>query len=250
MKTRKKKLLVTVDWDYHIPEKIEWDMGHREAAFFLTVIWGLRGQLIDQMKTTGEEIDFWDKLHSKLNFKVDSVVVTDSHGSVIDLATKFDDVLLFDAHHDCWKIVDFSLKSVQCHDWGTAWAVSGMRNKMWWVCPDWQDKSLIIDGVDKMSEENLVTLSFAEFMKKDWSDYEVTACHICRSGCWTPPWLDEEFQNFVNKSNFGHVCPDSAPWDGWLPRWSEGDAEAAKKMYQDMRTMTPTAKRICNDNGS
>ena len=78
MKTRKKKLLVTIDWDYWVPEKLEWDMGHRESQFFLEAIWAFRGQLIEHMKTTGEELAFWDHLRSKLHLEIESAVITES----------------------------------------------------------------------------------------------------------------------------------------------------------------------------
>ncbi len=44
---------------------------------------------------------------------------------------------------------------------------------------------------------------------------EVTAVHVCRSGAWTPPWLDEEFCRFVDALGLAYEvvsCPERK-WD-------------------------------------
>jgi hypothetical protein len=43
----------------------------------------------------------------------------------------------------------------------------------------------------------------------------VSAIHICRSGAWTPPWLDNKLDQFVEATRFTYEtvdCPERK-WD-------------------------------------
>ena len=54
--------------------------------------------------------------------------------------------------------------------------------------------------------------------------------HVCRSGCWTPPWLDEAFVAFVKaygkdlkKANL----LQNGEWNPLKARWSKADLKKA-----------------------
>ena len=60
----------------------------------------------------------------------------------------------------------------------------------------------------------LVTGGLAHWLLK--GQIEVAAIHICRSGAWTPPWLDAKFYNFVQGLNMPYrilECPER----NWAP---------------------------------
>ena len=117
-----KKTLLTVDWDYFVPEEFTWDIGHRESIIFLDMLWHTRGRLIDEMKTSGEQVGFWSRVKDSLNIETNEIIVTDSHVHVIDEAAKCNHVIIIDAHHDCWPLDAADPIKLHCGNWLTGWA--------------------------------------------------------------------------------------------------------------------------------
>jgi hypothetical protein len=59
-----KKTLLTIDWDYFIPEDPFLDFGHNESIFMQNEIWHMRAissniDLIEKIQTNKEEDNFW-----------------------------------------------------------------------------------------------------------------------------------------------------------------------------------------------
>ena len=84
--TNNKSAMLTIDWDYFVPEDPIHDFGHMENLFFLDQIWWFRVQYIDNIKTSGEELVFWNRLREKNIFPIDQVWVSDSHLPAYDIA--------------------------------------------------------------------------------------------------------------------------------------------------------------------
>lgn len=67
--------LLTIDWDYFVPEDLMLDLGHRETSFGINTVWKVRalgfahaGEAIEsKVQTTGEERGFWDKIKAKFD---------------------------------------------------------------------------------------------------------------------------------------------------------------------------------------
>ena len=53
-------------------------------------------------------------------------------------------------------------------------------------------------------------------------DYDII--FICRSSCWTPPWFDNEFQEFIQSSNSSIINLES---EKLIPRKPASIAEAS-----------------------
>jgi hypothetical protein len=45
------RVLVSIDFDFFVPERDIWDLGHREAELFLKAMWMFRGRYMEEMKT-------------------------------------------------------------------------------------------------------------------------------------------------------------------------------------------------------
>jgi|MudIll2142460700_1097286.scaffolds.fasta_scaffold00022_5 hypothetical protein len=231
---RKRTVGISVDFDYFVPEDVNLDMQHQESLFYLRTIWDLRGAfLLDALKVSDEEPTFWEKLQPLTKNFNDVVTVSDSHVYALrdpQLIT-CDTILLFDRHHDCWPITKTQkcLREWYCHTWGRAWLEAGKYRRIVWVTPEGQDPNDYKDSRGGLGHQ-LRVLPRNKFDPVKFAQrHTLDAVHICRSGCWVPPWLDDRFIKFVRRFNRepGHrerdlrVLQIEADWHPMMPRWDD-----------------------------
>ena len=220
-RTLKKKwsypVYLTIDWDYFIPEDLTWDLSHKESQFYHSTLWGTRGHLIRKMVTTGEENDFWPRLWNKIS-PPESTIVTDSHLGIWDDAGLHlsRTVVIIDQHHDVFN--DASTGKVDCANWLAAWLGNDDKRRAIWVkAPHtWEDE------IPSYARRKITVLKNIENLP---SLLTPIGCHICRSGAWTPPWLDGKFKKFVQRSGmklYGPLGKDLVE-DAISPRWTLKD---------------------------
>lgn len=242
------KTLITIDWDYFVPEKVEWDLGHRENLLFLRMMWGTRGSLLDQMKTSGAEVGFWDWLRKRANLnKAGCLFVSDSHAYVYPVLKGVSRVVLFDAHHDCWESEPggTSKNGVYCHDWLRVWLKGSKKRRATWVKPDWQDACTLPD--DMKDRVDVVGLSEGLDLGLEGS----LRLHVCRSGCWTPPWLDGAFLGFLNGFRGdldGTTRLQEGEWDPLVERWTSEDLKGVLENQAKIQEMAGHMKGRWRDN--
>lgn len=215
---RRKRILVTVDWDYFVREDPMWDLGHLENLLFLKYIWISRGSLMDKMLTNGRQDGFWDRIALR-GFPF--VSVSDSHAYAWTVAAKMkaNEIVSFDAHHDCWE----EDERVECHNWLRAWLKCGRHRKATWVRPDHHCGEVPPDMESRLSVSDVEPVL-------DLKD--VVAVHVCRSGCWVPPWLDAEFCRFVYNVGAGEIVKlQDGEWNPMVSRWDDATLMAAKETY-------------------
>ena len=99
------KTLLSVDFDFCVPEDPNCDLGHYETEDHLDMMWRARGGLLDTIKTNGEEEGFWASLGGSID-GVRSTYVSDSHMYAYRLLKGIDHIVLVDAHHDCWDMTE------------------------------------------------------------------------------------------------------------------------------------------------
>jgi hypothetical protein len=223
-----KKTLLTIDWDFFVPEKPEWDLGHREALFFRTVAWAARANLFGVMKTNGEEANFWDQFPNEL-VDVESLVVTDSHLWAFNAADAIfaEHVILVDAHHDAWE---WDGRKIEAHNWLRAWLEVDPSRSATWVFPDSHGgpRDFGLPG----DIGRIEPVAWGKFQATTDRD-RIEAVHVCRSSCWTPPWLDGEFVKFVGYAEdvveVKHVLDQADPWDPMSIRWTKNEEEAVRE---------------------
>jgi len=233
MPRKKHRLLgISVDWDYFVPEEIEWDLGHCETPFHLSHVWMLRAALESKMRTSGEEAGFWARVFKRLPLAPSCrAAVSESHisaWSILNTMPHIKLVVLFDAHHDCWPRHGKAL--VTCSDWLRVWLEADRSRRAIWVHPSWiadRDGLLFPLPKGKLREQIKV---YSALPPKARLRAEAHALHICRSGCWTPPWLDESFAAFVAGVRLQHriyLSPE-VQVDPLHARWSAADRQQAR----------------------
>lgn len=214
--------LLSIDWDYFI----SLDNNNASCIENEKTINDLWYKRYLQMKAQGKDIQkryvlsaetdkFWGKM--KEAFEFDShihVYVSDSHALSYKIAKKYNchDVYLFDAHSDLGygglSALDFELNCAN-------WLGKLLKNKD-------VDEAHIIYGPYTAEKPEY----FKQMNERFQIDYpslndlhpkgKVSAIHICRSGAWTPPWLDKKFIEFINKMGIPYTLIDCQQRD-WDP---------------------------------
>jgi hypothetical protein len=222
------KTLITIDFDFFMPEDPALDIGHQESLAFLKMLWASRIGLMDKLSLDGKELVFWDWLKKRVDVSKAPMFVSDSHCYAYNLLKDVNGVISFDAHHDCWEGdslgVDKSEKGIYCHNWLRAWLEGSKKRQAVWVATVWLDKECgVPEGIGRLE-------------RRVWSQFTdlgiegSVIVHICRSGCWVPPWLDKAFLGFLRASGRGFermVVLQDGEWSPLAERWSEKDLQDA-----------------------
>jgi len=214
--------LLTVDWDYFIDEDPMWDLGHKESAVHLDLVWKTRGELIKKMSTTGAEKKFWKKLPVTTDCPV---WASDSHVFAYEFAKQVDHVLLVDRHHDCWPAEN---GRIECDTWLGEWLRRKLSRRVTWLRP--KNVKMIYDVPERFSSRFTVIDDITAIQP-----CKAEMIHICRSGCWCPPWLDIDFVNFIKALRPVKdviSIPQEAnetKWNALKFRWSLDDFKQARE---------------------
>lgn len=210
-----RKCLLSIDWDYFIhTQKENWG-SYIENTKNVINLWYKRyiqakalGKDIQKSFQLSSEIDgFWEKIKENFIFaKGIKAYVSDSHTLSYDIAREqgCNAVYLFDAHADLGygglSSLDFE---VNCANW------LGKLLKDNWIgeaniiySPYTAEKPDYFKHIN-----NAFNVRYPGFDDLD-TGIEVSAVHICRSGAWTPPWLDERFAKFVDRLGIGYELKD------------------------------------------
>ncbi len=215
------KSLLSIDWDYFIPMKKEWCGSYIENIRNINRLWYRRyiknkrkGKDIVKDVHTGPELNgFWGKIKRYFRFsKFIKVYVSDSHKLSFPIAKRNEcsRVFLFDAHSDLGyggiQSLDFELN-----------------------CGNWLGKLLKDDVVEKA---NIIYSPYSYEKKEDFDEINkrfniqygmwqelykkatISIVHICRSGAWTPPWLDDDFKEFIKSLKMPFRVID-CPYRSW-----------------------------------
>jgi hypothetical protein len=216
------KCLLSVDWDYFIYTQGENWGSFAENNKNLVSLWykryiemKARGKDIKKSFRLSSEVDtFWEKIKEHFQFERDAkVYVSDSHALSYDIAkeNKCRSVYLFDAHADLgyggFSALNFE---VNCANW----LGKLLKNKQV------NEANIIYSSHTVEKPENFKYLNskynirYLGFKDLDIG-IRVSVIHICRSGVWTPPWLDERFNQFIRACGIPYKiinCP-SRKWD-------------------------------------
>lgn len=140
---------------------------------------------------------FWEKIKEHFKFAKDiKAYVSDSHSLSYNIAKEKDCkiVYLFDAHSDLGYGGLSSLNyEVNCSNWlGKLLKDKQIEEANIVYSPYTAEKPEYFRSIN--NAYNVRYLSFEDLYK----DIEVSVIHICRSGAWTPPWLDDKFNQFID----------------------------------------------------
>lgn len=215
------KCLLSIDWDYFVFSGIDDSFSHLENRRNIIDLWykkyiqaSLEGKDIQKYFLLSPEVKtFWDNIKKNFKFSEDiKAYVSDSHALSYNFAKKYgcDVVVSFDAHSDLGygglSSLDFE---VNCSNWlGKLLRDKVISKAVIIYSPYTKEKPSDFEQINRMY--NVVY--------NDLSDVEnniASVVHICRSGAWTPPWLDKKFKEFVNALGLKYNiinCP-KRKWD-------------------------------------
>jgi hypothetical protein len=197
--------LLSIDWDYFFPCSDYYDWGaNEENSLFYEMVWSTRchnkhmvthHKVLDEYLPTVPE-NFWSIVKNR-----PPLFIADSHLLILDVIKTigFSEGIIhnLDAHHDYFYQYDDSVK-IDCSNWGKYVLTERIAKELHLHYPKWRRQS---------KEDYELKLTSVSYDLPDVQDYD--AVFICRSSCWTPPWSDSDFDNFVVKPDFDIECLDS-----------------------------------------
>jgi len=209
--------LLSVDWDYFIQIKTENWGSYIENKKNLTDLWYKRflqakaqGRNIKNSFRLSPEVNtFWERINRFFRFdKGTKAYVSDSHSLSYDIAANHGlrTVYLFDSHADLGYGGISSLNfEINCANWlGKLFKDNRIDEANIIYSPFTTEKPEYFKAMNNIFK--IRYLSFHDLAEC----ISVAAVHICRSGAWTPPWLDKSFEQFVKASGLPYKitnCP-------------------------------------------
>lgn len=240
--------LLCVDWDWFFYSPMEagdfngptwqlWDWGHRESEFFLSnMVWTTRassffGNDLPLPRVTKPE-GGWASFWSRFTFADDpwfGYADSNAHAGLVrppDGSRAFDEVVLFDAHHDSgYHVTTYGQYLKQdtftCEDWLLEHQRCG-TDRLTVRYPAWKPSGPT-ENIPKGSLTRL-TLDDGEPVPGVFD-----AIFVCRSGAWVPPWCDRDFLDFIEAAPMDGVQVDDAELD------RDFNDEAARAMGESGR---------------
>ena len=216
------KCLLSVDWDYFI--YTQYNSGsYTEDRRSLIDGWykryiqaRVRGEDIQKaFKLSPKQGSFWARIRRHFRFTPDvKTYVSDSHALSYAIAKKHycRAVYLFDAHADLGYGGLSALSfEVNCSNWlGKLLKEELIREANIFYSPFTSEKPDYF-----MAINNLYNIRYCDFRYLNGKCITAAVVHICRSGAWTPPWLDEYFYDFVKALGLPYEIVDCPPsnWD-------------------------------------
>jgi hypothetical protein len=229
--------LLVVDFDYFFPvvelpqQGPDWpyfDWYHAEGLV-LPGMWESRAAnfLANKLplpQTSGEEAAFWDRVRISPEAEL---YYADSNAYAIDRSVNrwVSSVWLYDAHHDCGykpNAVERMLErdDVSCEDWMLAYHEAGADLHVRY--PTWRTVAFDVEGDPEVEVDRI-------FDDRAVPDVVFDRVFVCRSGTWTPPWLDGRFLEFV----LAAPLASRTELESCSPRqWDEGNLVAWTRTFE------------------
>ncbi|KNF08618.1 hypothetical protein CLPU_6c01040 [Gottschalkia purinilytica] len=215
---------MSIDWDYFIPMKNEWNGSYLENQNNINDQWYRRyleckfhGEDIEKIVDVSNEVnDFWSKIRKKFRINKDvKVYVSESHKLSYKLAIDHSCqcVYSFDAHSDLgYGSCDSIYFQTNCSNWLGKLLKNNLIEKAHIIYSPYSFEKQ--EDFEEISKKYSLDFANLESIKENENE-EITVIHICRSGAWTPPWLDKKFYNFIKELNIPYEvidCP-MRKWD-------------------------------------
>jgi hypothetical protein len=228
------KCLLSVDWDYFVYTQHTLGL-YMENERSLGELWYkryiqamARGKDIKKAFQLSPEVDtFWDRIKQRFKFVGGiKAYVSDSHALSYKIAKEnhCNVVYLFDSHSDLGYGGLSSLNyDVNCSNWlGKLLKDKQIKEANIIYSPYTAEKPEHFKLMNRLY--NIRYYDFNDLNESDnlaHPDYlgkciEVSVIHICRSGAWTPPWLDNNFIKFIDALGLPYEVVD-CPKRKWDP---------------------------------
>ena len=214
MATKQNHVVLSIDFDFFVREKLEYDWGHRENGLFIGPIWPIRAmqllsQGIDPLKDVGLVEDPLELPNNLENlgwkfWKGSRLSIAESHSSAYHALKDRNnlEIINIDAHHDICYGQD---KELDCGNWIYMLAKEGWVKKVTIIYPLWRknehDAEMDSDYLSNESVKKLTDLGVqvdVVYGIDKTHPRKVREVFIARSGAWVPPWTDDTFLQFIS----------------------------------------------------
>ena len=211
------KNVLSVDFDYWVPEDPMLDWGHQEKGIFLEMIWISRAasliandhdpKQISKIDEAPSPIDFAGFLVDEKGYALgENFAVAESHESAYHYFEneKNMHVIHVDAHHD----MGYTLKKVNCDNWLQHLIDEGKVKKVSMIYPKWRLQKNMHWDMDMPDEVKSriedwkakgIDISVKFGLNELPANVILNKVFVCRSGCWVPPWLDDDFADMCRE---------------------------------------------------
>jgi hypothetical protein len=260
--------LLVVDWDYFWPDlggsgHSDWplyDWGHSETPFGIHGAWDFRAQSFfragrELPMTTGEEKTFWSRFKFSPSAKL-YVAESNARAVTPEVAEGVRELWLYDAHHDSGykirttprnknlKYKNYSVQQLNalvtagrwhCDDWMIFYYSVGTELHVRY--PEWKEWALNVEPYAGIPQN---------FLDRDFDDPEEETpvfdrVFLCRSGAWTPPWVDPAFRQFISDCPVEpRTCLEGPDWSS-VRRFDVEACRASAEVMKAMGSVSATA---------
>jgi len=199
------KCLLSIDWDYFINiKKDSWgsfiENGRNQIDLWYKryIQEKLQGRDIKKSFHISYELGiFWQKIKEHFQFARDiKAYVSDSHALSYHIAkeNKCRIIYLFDYHADLgYGGLSSLIFEVNCSNWlGKLLKDKLVKEANIVYSPYTSEKPEYFKTMNRIYNIKYCNLNDLD------NNIKVSAIHICRSGAWTPPWLDKKFFQFAD----------------------------------------------------
>ncbi|WP_446898988.1 arginase [Clostridium sp. LBM24168] len=230
------KILLSIDWDYFIPISEKWSGSYIENKRNIMLIWYKRyfenkrnGNDIERSIRIGNELySFIGNMRKYFKFsKSARMYVSDSHKFSYDIAlkNKCESVINIDAHSDLGyggiKSLEFE---VNCANWlGKLLKNNIIKNANVVYSPYTREYK---EEFSEINNNFNIDYPKLEYILEYVSNIKIDTIHVCRSGSWTPPWLDDFFNKFIHLFNIPYKIIDCS-----LRSWHPEKLTLADRIY-------------------
>lgn len=260
----KKRIWLSVDWDYFCRQPKEWWYGGIDEKMGLDpMMWMVKATLA---QTRGTDLKsemslrhasptpgaFWRALE-RLGMRFDDVKdvqVSESHKDAYGLFQGKDtegvEMVNFDAHHDLLYASKFMVEAIEkskpdCGNWHLLTLLRYPKLRSVTVYPHWKGlsewKRTLSNLRSAPSGVEVISYLHRRTRANVWPHVklptgQVEKIFICRSGAWSPPWHDRAFLNFVEgcENTIDRLFLDWGVLDELAPRsfsWTKVNKMAA-----------------------
>ena len=244
----RKMSVLSIDWDYFVKATA----GQRAVLFpdggtenlsmmIQNYIWQQRYGTEDELESIGIDTPAADKMVAILvNRTIDTKVeIVESHVHIYDFVKsnyeKGDysglDIVNIDFHHDYYNRGG----DLNCGNWVNALYDTNSKyrfstvnkNRYRWVCREDSDKS---PELEKQKWFSYMELDEVSIEVEPWD-----LIYICRSGMWSPPHLDVDFENLYMPLTFTMDVLMQQGLENRYTKEFKAGAEDARKQMEELR---------------
>ncbi|WP_412538516.1 hypothetical protein R8Z50_21995 [Longispora sp. K20-0274] len=256
--------LLVVDFDFFFPNphtagdttEASWalfDWGQQENLLFRELIWPHRAALLDAWGVPLPRCEGYGGFWDRFEFTTSTLFVADSNSYAAqpplhDPDEVFDEVVLFDAHHDAGYHPDRGFDAFRegrfeadCGEWTLEHHRLGSAIRMFY--PPWRHRWAQLEPAPA------IPVVRATDPGGPMGTFD--AVFACRSGCWVPPWCDDQwaellldFKQTVPGGRVVTVDPDLRP------RWGHDQEHERATQHEVLAATTSTRFRATRPPGA